>query len=117
AFFLIEIIAAVPERPAEEQRPECTATCAIGGRYLPAVLPALRRIVSSTYLMPLPLYGSGGRKLRILAVAAPSAWRSIPDRIKRFLSTLAEIPSGSAYSIGCENPSERTTLGPLISAL
>src|SRR6185295_14984142 len=85
--------------------------------YLPAVLPALRRIVSSMYLIPLPLYGSGGRKLRIFAVAAPSAWRSMPERISRFLSTLAEMPSGSWYSIGCENPSERTILGPLISAL
>src|SRR5262249_48200004 len=33
--------------------------------YLPAVFPALRRMVSLAYLMPLPLYGSGGRKLRI----------------------------------------------------
>src|SRR6185503_20409328 len=63
--------------------------------YLPAVFPALRRMVSVTYLMPLPLYGSGGRKLRIFADAAPSSWRSMPDKINRFLSVFAEMPSGS----------------------
>src|SRR6185437_3909930 len=63
--------------------------------YLPAVFPALRRMVSLTYLMPLPLYGSGGRKLRIFADAAPSAWRSMPDKMRRFLSVFAETPSGS----------------------
>src|SRR5262249_20604207 len=37
--------------------------------YFPAVFPALRMIVSVVYLMPLPLYGSGGRKLRISAAS------------------------------------------------
>lgn len=37
--------------------------------YLPAALalPALRRNTSPTYLIPLPLYGSGLRNIRILA--------------------------------------------------
>src|SRR5215471_14957915 len=33
----------------------------------PAFLPTLRRITSSEYLMPLPLYGSGSRSARSLA--------------------------------------------------
>ena len=33
----------------------------------PAALPALRRMRSSAYLMPFPLYGSGGRSARICA--------------------------------------------------
>src|SRR5262249_34402505 len=85
--------------------------------YFPAVFPALRRICSLTYLMPLPLYGSGGRKLRIFAAAPPSFSRSMPDRIKRFLSVFAVTPSGSTYSIGCENPSDSVIFVPLISAL
>src|SRR5262245_14032037 len=35
--------------------------------YLPPALPALRRMISPAYLMPLPLYGSGGRSPRISA--------------------------------------------------
>ena len=35
--------------------------------FLAPVLPTLRRMTSSAYLMPLPLYGSGGRFSRISA--------------------------------------------------
>src|SRR5437868_6261811 len=66
-----------------------------GPGYLPAALPSLRRIVSSRYFTPLPLYGSGGRKLRTLAAARPTASLSIPERITTFLSTAALIPAGS----------------------
>src|SRR6185295_17716354 len=78
--------------------------------YLPAVFPALRMIVSFACLMPLPLYGSGGRKLRIFAAAPPSAWRSIPEGIGTFLSAFAATPSGNVCSTGWENPGERTIL-------
>jgi len=41
-------------------------------------LPSLRRIVSSLYLIPLPLYGSGGRNARISLATCPTRWRSAP---------------------------------------
>src|SRR5690625_7026779 len=44
----------------------------VGRTYRAAVLPALRRTYSSTYRIPLPLYGSGGRSSRILAAICPS---------------------------------------------
>src|SRR3984957_5590517 len=40
--------------------------------YFAPVLPAFRRICSLRYLMPLPLYGSGGRKLRSSAATSPT---------------------------------------------
>ena len=43
----------------------------ITGYYLP-VLPSLRRMISLEYLIPLPLYGSGGRTARTLAARAPT---------------------------------------------
>ena len=62
--------------------------------YLPAVLPALRRIVSSMYLMPLPLYGSGGRKLRIFAAAPPSSCLSMPREDQHVLVRLGRDALG-----------------------
>src|SRR3954447_17719962 len=41
-------------------------------------LPSLRRIVSSLYLIPLPLYGSGGRNARISLATCSTRWRSAP---------------------------------------
>src|SRR5262245_3100215 len=71
--------------------------------YVPApVLPTLRRMRSSTYLMPLPLYGSGGRRPRTLAATWPRSSRSTPDSATRFFSTLASIPCGSGKSITWE---------------
>src|SRR5438270_2503387 len=51
--------------------------CVIHG-YFPAALPALRRITSSVYLMPLPLYGSGSRSERISAAVCPTSCLSLP---------------------------------------
>src|SRR5205085_10522509 len=42
------------------------------GHYLPPALPALRRTCSPAYLMPFPLYGSGGRRLRSSAATWPT---------------------------------------------
>ena len=47
--------------------------------YLPPALPAFRRIISPAYLMPLPLYGSGGRRLRISAATWPTISLSAPS--------------------------------------
>src|SRR3954469_4538650 len=41
-------------------------------------LPTLRRIVSSLYFIPLPLYGSGGRNARISLATCPTPWGSGP---------------------------------------
>ncbi len=41
--------------------------------HYPAVLPALRRICSAQCFTPLPLYGSGGRSLRIRAATWPTS--------------------------------------------
>src|ERR1700685_2942419 len=42
-------------------------------------LPSLRKMRSSEYLMPLPLYASGGRYSRISAATWPTFWRSAPE--------------------------------------
>ena len=64
-------------------------------RSAPAALPAFRRIVSSAYLTPLPLYGSGGRSSRIAAAAWPRTSRSAPSSVTTDLrSTLAVTPCG-----------------------
>src|SRR5262249_20358628 len=47
----------------------------------PAFLPTLRRITSSAYLMPLPLYGSGLRSARSFAAVSPSSALSGPRRV------------------------------------
>src|SRR5262245_52464156 len=61
----------------------------------PPVAPALPTfflITSSTYLTPLPLYGSGGRSSRTLAAVWPTRSRSALVSVSRFLSTLALTP-------------------------
>src|SRR5215468_10630653 len=62
----------------------------------PAALPALRRICSPAYLMPLPLYGSGGRSARICAHTSPSTCLLLPSMVTIvWRSTLASMPGGS----------------------
>src|SRR5689334_22458787 len=53
-----------------------------------AALPALRRICSSTYLMPLPLYGSGFLMRRIWAAVSPTSCLSMPVTVMTFFSTV-----------------------------
>lgn len=48
------------------------------------VFPALRRIRSPVYLTPLPLYGSGGLRLLILAATSPTCCLSAPEIVTRF---------------------------------
>src|SRR6185312_5306715 len=84
--------------------------------YAAPVLPTLRLIVSSTYLMPLPLYGSGGRMARIFDAVSPSSSLSMPDRMTTFLSTLPATPLGRSNTTGCENPSAMFSFCPATSA-
>src|SRR5262249_4053351 len=68
---------------------------------LPA-LPALRRITSSAYLMPLPLYGSGLRMERIVAATWPTSCLSMPETMTRLVpSTAKEMPCGGFTWTGC----------------
>src|SRR4029453_13817833 len=75
-----------------------------GQHYLPpAFLPTFRRMYSSAYLMPLPLYGSGLRRARSLAAVCPSSALSARRKVMAtWRSTSAWIPSGSGNTIGCE---------------
>src|SRR5207245_1317856 len=57
------------------------------------VLPCLRRMVSSAYLIPLPLWGSGGRSLRISAATSPMRCVSAP-----FTATRLRLASYSAVT-------------------
>src|SRR6266850_1868299 len=68
-----------------------------GAHVAAPVLPCLRRMVSSAYLMPLPLYGSGGRSLRISAATRPMRCLSAPFTVRRLplASYSAVTPSGS----------------------
>ena len=64
-------------------------------------LPAFLIIRSPAYLIPFPLYGSGGRISRIFAASFPTSSLSIPDtNTLVLLSTLKEIPSGGITSTG-----------------
>src|SRR5690242_4347787 len=74
--------------------------------YLPPALPALRRICSPTYLTPFPLYGSGGRRLRISAATWPTTSLFAPSTtICVGTGAVSLMPCGARYSIGCEYPS------------
>src|SRR4029453_254056 len=78
-----------------------------GQHYLaPAFLPTFRRMYSSAYLMPLPLYGSGLRRARSLAATCPSNALSAPlSVIETCRSISACTPSGNGKITGCEYPS------------
>src|SRR6266576_5157641 len=67
----------------------------------PTALPALRLINSSRYLMPLPLYGSGGLSARIFAAVSPNSCRSALFKVMIiWRSTDAVTPSGSGKTTG-----------------
>src|SRR5919108_1916186 len=73
--------------------------------YFAPALPALRRICSPTYLIPFPLYGSGGRKLRSSAATCPTSSLSAPSTTTCVgCGAVNLIPFGALYSTGCENP-------------
>ena len=66
-----------------------------------AVLPTLRLITSSAYLIPLPLYGSGALFALISAAYWPTASLLIPLTMMMFVpSRTVSIPSGSSISTG-----------------
>ena len=93
----------------------------VGGaaREAAPVLPSLRRMISFAYLMPLPLYGSGGRSARILAAVRPSRCLSTARTVSLvcLASTSAVTPSGSLKTTGCEKPSAKWMSLPFTSAL
>src|SRR5690606_6195266 len=75
----------------------------LGRHYLPPALPALRRICSPAYLIPFPLYGSGGLRPRISAATCPTASLSAPSMTTCVgVGALSLTPSGARYSIGWE---------------
>ena len=64
-------------------------------------LPAFLSIRSPSYLMPLPLYGSGGLIARILAASLPTNSLSGPDTVTLvLLATEKVIPDGGTTSTG-----------------
>src|SRR3954471_8381886 len=76
-----------------------------GHDYLPPALPALRRMTSPAYRMPFPLYGSGGRMLRISAATCPTFSLSAPSiTIVVGCGAVSFTPAGALYSIECEKP-------------
>ena len=84
--------------PAGAARAICVCVVAISAvsrRRRPPCRPS-GGCVSSAYLMPLPLYGSGGRSARIAAAVSPSSWRSAPSSVTTDLacSTFAVTPGG-----------------------
>src|SRR5215212_2553392 len=80
---------------------------------LAPALPAFRRIVSSAYLIPLPLYGSGGRIRRMRAAVSPTSSLSAPLTTTRlFPSRVSVTPSGASKPTGWENPSWNITMSP-----
>src|SRR4051794_18946690 len=86
--------------------------------YLPPALPALRRITSPWYLMPLPLYGSGGRSPRSSAATCPTSALSEPSmRTVVGFGAVSLMPVGARYSIGCEKPSASCSPNGFTSAL
>src|SRR5262245_33526865 len=83
----------------------------------PAAFPAFRRMYSPSYLTPLPLYGSGGRKPRMSAATCPTSALSAPLTVRRVgFSTLIVMPSGGRKWMGCEKPSWSTSFFPSIAA-
>ena len=64
AAICLAMAASLPSGGDGDFRRRMTVTAAA---YAVPVLPSLRRTFSSAYLMPLPLYGSGGRSARIFA--------------------------------------------------
>src|SRR6476661_6462024 len=71
--------------------------------YLPPALPALRRICSPAYLTPFPLYGSGGRRLRISAATWPTTSLFAPSTVICVgTGALRVTPFGALYSMVCE---------------
>src|SRR4030065_96307 len=66
-------------------------------------LPAFLLITSSEYLMPLPLYGSGGLIDLMSAATCPTTCLSGPFMVTMVcFSTVAVTPLGSSYFIGWE---------------
>src|SRR5690606_23799652 len=82
-----------------------------------AFLASLRMMFSPAYLTPLPLYGSGGRKPRILAATSPTCCLSAPLTTISVCDGVAMVmPSGAGNSTGCEKPSDRFRSLPCMEA-
>src|SRR5438876_3363345 len=97
-----------PDHPADPPMPDRPPLDLVARQhyFAPAFLPTLRRMCSSAYLMPLPLYGSGLRSPRRLAASWPRSALSGPLSVmETCLSTSAWTPSGSGKMTGWEYPS------------
>src|SRR3546814_16601370 len=80
-----------------------------------AFLASLRMMFSPAYFTPLPLYGSGGRKPRILAATSPTRCLSAPvTPTSVWVGVLIVIPSGVLNSTGCEKHSARDRTGRVV---
>src|SRR6188508_3406944 len=67
--------------------------------------------------MPLPLYGSGGRTLRISAAVCPTTCLSVPFTITSVgWGTSNEMPSRGMIVTGCEKPTASSSSAPLSCA-
>ena len=68
--------------------------------------------------MPLPLYGSGGRTIRISAAVWPTLCLSIPrTMIVVAFGTSNSIPSRGEIETGCEYPTYKLMSYPCSAAL
>src|SRR5258705_460577 len=94
---------AVPDAIAADLPPLVLVVVSARHYAAPAALPAFRRMYSPSYLTPLPLYGSGGRKPRMSAATCPTMYLSGPLMTTRVaVSALTVMPSGGSNRIGCE---------------
>src|SRR5690606_24647881 len=79
--------------------------------------PSVRRMSSPAYFTPMPWWGSGGRKPRILAATSPTRCLSAPvTTTSVWVGVLMVMPSGTLNSTGCEKPSDRFRSLPCIAA-
>ena len=67
--------------------------------------------------MPLPLYGSGFRILRMLAATSPTACLSLPRTTMEVgVGTSNSMPSGAVTGTGCEKPAWISRSLPFMAA-
>src|SRR5690606_4073744 len=100
-----------------------SATCfnSCHGYYFLADLPAFLLNTSPSNLTPLPLYGSGLRKLRILAATCPISCLSIDSKVIVGALPFTEvvvtlISGGKTKTIGCEKPKASSKVFPVFDA-
>src|SRR5215475_11612239 len=107
-------VPACPAHPARASGPLARVALEQRGRHFLPAFPAFLRMTSPWYRTPLPLYGSGGRILRMFAATSPTCCLLTPSTLKMVgRSTRKVIPSGAGTSTGCEKPSANSRSVPL----